>query len=419
MRINVLRTIAFLCLIVVIAVSCKSRKSKELKAATPSPGVEVVKEKDPVLLPQTTATPVASAPVKKAEEPKKEEKIKVQLPEVPREFRAAWIATVANINWPSKRNLTSAQQKEEAIHLLDILKNNNFNAVIFQVRPSSDALYDSKFEPWSYFLTGEIGKRPEPYYDPLEFWVEEAHKRGLELHVWLNPYRAHHTNGGQVTSKSMVNTASDYVVRLKNGMYWFDPADKRTQDHASRVVNDIVTRYDIDGVHFDDYFYPYASYNGGADFPDSKTWNVYKANGGDLSRGDWRRSHVNNFIERIYKEIKAEKPFVKFGLSPFGIWKPGYPAGISGSSQYDELYADAKLWLNKGWVDYFTPQLYWPVEPARQSFTALLKWWESENTFGRHLWPGLNTVEVRAAHKPTEIVNQINATRSIVPKSPG
>jgi uncharacterized lipoprotein YddW (UPF0748 family) len=418
MRINVLRTIAFLCLIVVIAVSCKSRKSKELKAATPSPGVEVVKEKDPVL-PQTTATPVASAPVKKAEEPKKEEKIKVQLPEVPREFRAAWIATVANINWPSKRNLTTAQQKEEAIHLLDILKNNNFNAVIFQVRPSSDALYDSKFEPWSYFLTGEIGKRPEPYYDPLEFWVEEAHKRGLELHVWLNPYRAHHTNGGQVTSKSMVNTASDYVVRLKNGMYWFDPADKRTQDHASRVVNDIVTRYDIDGVHFDDYFYPYASYNGGADFPDSKTWNVYKANGGDLSRGDWRRSHVNNFIERIYKEIKAEKPFVKFGLSPFGIWKPGYPAGISGSSQYDELYADAKLWLNKGWVDYFTPQLYWPIEPARQSFTALLKWWESENTFGRHLWPGLNTVEVRAAHKPTEIVNQINATRSIVPKSPG
>jgi uncharacterized lipoprotein YddW (UPF0748 family) len=418
MRINVLRTMAFLCLIVVIAVSCKSRKSKELKAAAPFSGVEVVKEKDSAFS-QNTVTPVVTAPAKKVEEPKKPEKIKVQLPEVPREFRAAWIATVANINWPSKRNLTTAQQKEEAIHLLDILKNNNFNAVIFQVRPSSDALYDSKFEPWSYFLTGEIGKRPEPYYDPLEFWVEEAHKRGLELHVWLNPYRAHHTNGGQVTSKSMARTASDYVVRLKNGMYWFDPADKRTQDHASRVVNDIVTRYDIDGVHFDDYFYPYANYNGGADFPDSKTWNTYKTNGGELSRGDWRRSHVNNFIERVYKEIKAEKPFVKFGLSPFGIWKPGYPAGVTGSSQYDELYADAKLWLNKGWVDYFTPQLYWPIEPAKQSFTALLKWWESENTFGRHLWPGLNTVEVRAAHKPTEIVNQINSTRSIVPKSPG
>src|SRR5690606_6906787 len=141
---------------------------------------------------------------------------------------------------------------QEAIALLDLLKNHTFNAVIFQVRPSADALYESSYEPWSYFLTGEIGKRPEPYYDPLAFWVEEAHKRGLELHVWLNPYRAHHTSGGEVTEKSMAKKAADYVVRLKNGMYWFDPADPRTQDHASRVVNDIVKRYDIDGVHFED-----------------------------------------------------------------------------------------------------------------------------------------------------------------------
>ena len=419
MKINVIRFIAFLGLFVALTVSCKSRKTKELKPIVESPTAVVVEKK------QTKSTPVliskseAEATVEKGDAIKKEEKIVLQLPEVPREFRAAWVATVANINWPSKRNLTTAQQKEEAIRLLDLLKSNNFNAVIFQVRPSSDALYDSKFEPWSYFLTGEIGKRPEPYYDPLEFWVEEAHKRGLELHVWLNPYRAHHSNGGEVTAQSMAKKASDYVVRLKNGMYWFDPADQRTQDHSSKVVNDIVKRYDIDGVHFDDYFYPYANYNGGSDFPDYKTWNAYKANGGELSRGDWRRMHVNNFIERIYKEIKAEKPFVKFGLSPFGIWKPGYPAGVTGSSQYDELYADAKLWLNKGWIDYFTPQLYWPIEPAKQSFTSLLKWWESENTFGRHLWPGLNTVEVKATHKPTEIVNQINQTRSIVSKSPG
>lgn len=423
MKINVIRLFALFSLLAIITFSCKSRKSKELKTVVETSVPEM--QHETVEVPAVPAAPLTKAGVesksaaKKEEQVNKEEKIIVQLPEVPREFRAAWIATVANINWPSKRNLTTQQQKEEAIRLLDMLKNNNFNAVIFQVRPSADALYDSKFEPWSYFLNGEIGKKPYPYYDPLEFWVEEAHKRGLELHVWLNPYRAHHTNGGTVTSESMAKKASDYVVRLNNGMYWFDPADIRTQDHAARVVNDIVTRYDIDGVHFDDYFYPYASYNGGSDFPDSKTWNAYKANGGQLSRGDWRRMHVNNFIERIYKEIKAEKPFVKFGLSPFGIWKPGYPAGITGSSQYDELYADAKLWLNKGWVDYFTPQLYWPIEPARQSFTSLLKWWESENTFGRHLWPGLNTVEVKAAHKPTEIVNQINATRTIVPKSPG
>ncbi|MCA5005706.1 glycoside hydrolase family 10 protein [Sphingobacterium bovistauri] len=418
MKVKIFNVLALMSLFLLFAVSCKSKKQKEKS----KPLVEAAVSNTAAIQSQAiTPAPKAevNSAVKEKVEALKEEKVKVTLPEVPREFRAAWVATVANINWPSKRDLTTEQQKEEAIRLLDLLKDNNFNAVIFQVRPSSDALYDSKFEPWSYFLTGEIGKRPEPFYDPLEFWVEEAHKRGLELHVWLNPYRAHHSNGGVVTSKSMARTASDYVVRLKNGMYWFDPADQRTQDHASRVVNDIVKRYDIDGVHFDDYFYPYASYNGGSDFPDNKTWNIYKSNGGELNRGDWRRSHVNNFIERIYKEIKAEKPFVKFGLSPFGIWKPGYPAGVTGSSQYDELYADAKLWLNKGWIDYFTPQLYWPIEPSRQSFTALLKWWESENTFGRHLWPGLNTVEVKASHKPSEIVNQINATRSIVPNSPG
>lgn len=412
-------------LISVFMLSCASRKNKKEQKAKKAQ-TEVSVPQSPAVVQKESpkkdnkgtlvAKSVEMAPAVKVE---KEESLVVDLPPVAREFRAAWVATVANINWPSKRNLTTEQQKQEAIALLDILKQNNFNAVIFQVRPSSDALYESKFEPWSYFLTGEIGKRPEPYYDPLDFWVQEAHKRGLELHVWLNPYRAHHSNGGAVTSESMVNKASDYVVRLKNGMYWFDPSDQRTQDHASRVVNDIVKRYDIDGVHFDDYFYPYASYNGGSDFPDSKTWNAYRNAGGDLSRADWRRSNVNRFIKRIYTEIKAEKNFVKFGLSPFGIWKPGYPSGVTGSSQYDELYADAKLWLNEGWIDYFTPQLYWPIDPPKQSFTALLKWWQSENKYNRHLWPGLNTVEVRAADRTREIVNQVEAARDIVPNSPG
>lgn len=412
-------------LISVFMLSCASRKNKKAEKLKKAQTEAVAKEAAPIVQKEspkkeTKAPLVAKSPeMAPAVKVEKEESLIVDLPAVAREFRAAWIATVANINWPSKRNLTTEQQQEEAIVLLDMLKQNNFNAVIFQVRPSSDALYESQLEPWSYFLTGEIGKRPDPYYDPLDFWVEEAHKRGLELHVWLNPYRAHHSNGGVVTSESMVKKASDYVVRLKNGMYWFDPSDQRTQDHASRVVNDIVKRYDIDGVHFDDYFYPYASYNGGADFPDSKTWNAYRSTGGDLSRADWRRSNVNRFIERIYKEIKAEKNFVKFGLSPFGIWKPGYPSGVTGSSQYDELYADAKLWLNKGWIDYFTPQLYWPIEPQKQSFTALLKWWQSENTYNRHLWPGLNTVEVRAADRTKEIVNQVEAARDIVPNSPG
>jgi len=414
----------FLILAVAIMASCGS-KNKQAKVLE-QPKAEVAQGSQ-VQTPVTdqenkvAVKPGADVAKKKSEvkkEPIKKE-FRANLPEAPREFRAAWVATVANINWPSKNNLSTEQQKQEAITLLDMLKKNNFNAVIFQVRPSADALYKSNYEPWSYFLTGSIGKAPSPYYDPLEFWVEEAHKRGLELHVWLNPYRAHHSNGGQVTSESMVNKASDYVVRLRNGMYWFDPASQKTQDHASNVVMDIVKRYDIDGVHFDDYFYPYASYNGGGDFPDDATWSAYRRSGGNMSRSDWRRDNVNKFIKRIYTQIKAEKPAVKFGLSPFGIWKPGYPAGVTGSSQYDELYADAKLWLNEGWIDYFTPQLYWPINPPKQSFTALLKWWESENTHKRHLWPGLNTVAVSTSNRVQEIKNQIEVTREVIPNSTG
>ncbi len=371
----------------------------------------------------TTTQPVPpkkeTKPTETATTPKDADAVKVTLPEVKREFRAAWIASVANINWPSRKDLTTEQQKAEAITILETLQNNNFNAVILQVRPSADALYKSDLEPWSYFLTGEIGRAPYPAYDPLEFWVEESHKRGIEIHVWLNPYRAHHTGGGSVTSESMVRRSGDNVVRLKNGMYWFDPSSEKTQDHVSNVVRDIVKRYDIDGIHFDDYFYPYATYNGGADFPDSKTWNIYKNSGGTLSRADWRRANVNKFVERIYREIKSEKNYVKFGISPFGIWKPGYPQGITGSSQYDELYADAKLWLNQGWVDYFSPQLYWPIESKGQSFPALLQWWKDENTKNRHLWPGLNTVEIKVSDRPKEIVNQIEMTRTILKKDAG
>lgn len=341
----------------------------------------------------------------------------VVLPEVKREFRGAWIATVANINWPTRNNLSDEQQKAEAIRLLDLLHDLNFNAVIFQARPSADALYRSSYEPWSYFLTGQTGKAPG--YDPLEFWISESHKRGMELHVWLNPYRAFHTTGGAVTSESMVKKMPSEIVKLRNGTYWFDPSNPKTQDHVSNVVKDIVRRYDIDGLHFDDYFYPYREYNGGKDFPDDKSWNGYLASGGTLSRADWRRGNVNKFIKRIYDEIKAEKNHVKFGISPFGIWKPGYPAGITGSSQYDELYADAKLWLNEGWIDYFSPQLYWKEE-GPQRFSSLLKWWDSENLRKRHLWPGLNTVGIKGVtDKSAEIVSQIKTSRTILKESDG
>ncbi len=340
-------------------------------------------------------------------------------PKIQREFRAAWVASVANINWPSKPGLTTKQQQDEAIVLLDMLKKNNFNAVIFQVRPQADAFYKSDLEPWSYYLTGVQGQAPNPYYDPLEFWVAAAHERGLELHVWLNPYRAHHISGGPVSDASVVKKHPDLVVKLKQGYWWLDPSKKGTQDLSAAVVKDIVKRYDIDGVHFDDYFYPYAEYNGGADFPDSESYAVYQNKGGKLALGDWRRDHVNTFIKRIYKEIKKEKKHVKLGISPFGIWRPGYPESIRGMDQYDKLYADAKLWLNKGWIDYFMPQLYWQINNVPLSFPVLLGWWESENTKGRHLWPGLNSGIGGGEKNSDEIINQIMITRGITPKSPG
>lgn len=346
-------------------------------------------------------------------------KVQASQPQAAREFRAAWVASVANINWPSKPGLSTEEQQKEAIFLLDFLKKNNFNAVVFQVRPQADALYKSDLEPWSAFLTGTQGKAPDPYYDPLQFWVDAAHERGLELHVWLNPYRAHHLSAKAIGEGSIVKKRPDLVVKLKDGQYWMDPTNKGTQDHAAAVVKDIVKRYDIDGVHFDDYFYPYDSYNGGADFPDEAGWTAYQKSGGTLSRGDWRRQGVNQFIERVYKEIKAEKKYVKFGLSPFGIWKPGYPASIEGMDQYNKLYADAKLWLNKGWIDYFTPQLYWGINRIKQSFPVLLGWWASENTMGRHLWPGMSVSLGGDDKNVDEVINQIMITRGMLPNSMG
>ncbi len=351
--------------------------------------------------------------------PYKGVEISDNIPSAQREFRAAWVATVANINWPSKPGLTTDEQKQEAVRLLDLLKDHNFNAVIFQVRPQCDAFYNSDIEPWSYYLTGQQGQAPDPYYDPLEFWLEQAHDRGLELHVWLNPYRAHHQNGGEISDVSIVKTRPELAVELKNGSWWLDPGNSRTQDLSFAVVMDLVDRYDIDGVHFDDYFYPYPSYNDNLDFPDDKSWREYKDKGGKLSRDDWRRSGVNKFIKRVYRAIKKEKPFVKFGLSPFGIWRPQNPESIRGFDQYDQLYADARLWINQGWVDYWTPQLYWPVNQIPQSYPVLLGWWAKENKKNRHFWPGISIGRVQGEKGIDEGINQIMITRGLLPESPG
>jgi uncharacterized lipoprotein YddW (UPF0748 family) len=336
-------------------------------------------------------------------------------PPLKREFRGAWVATVANIDWPSKPGLPAEQQKAELLAIFEKAVQLHLNAVVFQVRPMADALYESKLEPWSEYLTGTMGKSPG--YDPLAFAVDEAHKRGLELHAWFNPYRARHPSAKSESPEDHITKARPDLAKPYGKHHWMNPTSKDVQDRSLAVILDVVKRYDIDGIHIDDYFYPYKEKDAAGKvipFPDDDTWAAYRKSGGALSRDDWRRGAVNSFVRRMYAETKKAKPWVKVGISPFGIWRPGHPAGIAGLDQYAELYADARLWLNEGWVDYFTPQLYWPIAQEKQSFPKLLDWWRGENARHRHLWPGLYTSRVSGAAKgwkPQEIADQIAITR--------
>jgi uncharacterized lipoprotein YddW (UPF0748 family) len=339
-------------------------------------------------------------------------------PSPPREFRGVWVATVGNIDWPSRRGLTTKQQQAELLALLDRAAVLRLNAVIFQVRPMADALYASRLEPWSEYLTGTLGKAPDPLYDPLELAVREAHARGLELHAWFNPYRAWHPSAvSPAPANHLVKSRPD-LARPYGKHYWLNPTSKDVQDHSINVILDVVKRYDVDGVHIDDYFYPYPEKDADGrpiPFPDDDTWAEYGKAGGTLSRDDWRRDAVNRFVERMYGEVKAAKPWVKVGISPFGIWRPGHPEGISGFDQYAQLYADARRWLNEGWCDYFCPQLYWRIGQEKQSYPRLLAWWAGENRKGRHLWPGNYTSRVTGAKNgwpAGEIVEQVKLTRA-------
>jgi len=347
-------------------------------------------------------------------------------PQPLREFRGAWVATVANIDWPTRKGMSTADQKAELISMLDRAQQLKLNAVIFQVRPACDAFYDSPIEPWSEFLTGTMGKAPEPFYDPLTFAVQQAHQRGLELHAWFNPYRARHSSGKSAISANHISKTHPELVRQYGKALWLDPGEKAVQDYCLSVVMDVVKRYDVDGVHFDDYFYPYKEQDAAGqdlEFPDEASWRRYGA-ATKLSRDDWRRQNVNEFIERVYKSIKAAKPAVKFGVSPFGIWRPENPPQIKGFDAYAKLYADSRTWLQKGWLDYFAPQLYWSIDSREQSFPVLLKWWAAQNKAHRMLLVGLDSTKVAGQTaregyparngqkwKPEEIVNQVRLIR--------
>lgn len=354
--------------------------------------------------------------------PEKEDKVDLisygELPETPREFRGIWIATVDNIDWPSQPGLPVARQKAELRAMMDRAELLNMNAIIFQVRPSADAFYNSPYEPWSEYLTGRQGKPPEPYYDPLAFAVEEAHRRGLELHAWFNPFRAYHPGAeGDLAPGHIKNTHPDMVVKYGR-YYWLDPGQPRVRQYSIDVIADVVRRYDIDGVHLDDYFYPYpVRSSGGQDlpFPDLSSYREYVQKHGNINRSDWRRQNVNQFIKRLSHEIKLIDPKVRFGISPFGIWRPGNPEQIKGFDAYDRLYADARKWLHEGWVDYLAPQLYWPIDQKPQSFPVLLDWWNQQNIKGRHIWPGIYTSKLRSKWETwpeNEIEQQVKITQN-------
>ena len=335
-------------------------------------------------------------------------------PWVTREFRGVWVATVGNVDWPSNPGLPVAQQKAELIAILDRAARLNLNAVIFQVRPCCDAMYESRLEPWSYYLTGAMGRPPSPYYDPLAFAVEEAHRRGLQLHAWFSPYRAWRLTDKAPIAPEHVSRTHPEWVRKYGDLLWVDPGEKGVEDYTVRVIMDVVSRYDIDGVTFDDRLgYPEPDpQHKGVDFPDGASYRRYCEAGGQLERDDWRRANVNNLVHRVYGSVKAAKPWVQVGIAPRGIWENGQPASIKGGSSYSLLFADSRKWLMNGWLDYCAPQLYWDIAQSDQSFPVLLNWWREQNVMHRNLWPGLYT-ESFAASRPGvgEILAQVRVIR--------
>lgn len=304
------------------------------------------------------------------------------------EFRAVWIATVDNIDWPSKKGLAVDSQKAEFIRLLDLHKSNGMNAVIMQVRPATDAFYPSPYEPWSEWLSGVQGKPPVPYYDPLEFMITETHKRGMEFHAWCNPYRADFNIGKASIAPSHITRIHPEWFVDYGGKKYFNPGNKAAQAFVVEVIRDMTERYNVDAIHFDDYFYPYRIAN--IEFPDAATYQQY-SNG--LSKDDWRRSNVDSIIVALSRMIKQTKPGVKFGISPFGVWRnndkdPMGSATNAGQTNYDDLYADILLWLRKGWIDYVAPQLYWEFGHKAAPYEVLINWW-SKHTYGKHCYIGL------------------------------
>jgi uncharacterized lipoprotein YddW (UPF0748 family) len=336
-----------------------------------------------------------------------------------REMRAVWIATVENIDWPTSTSLTSDQQQKEMISLLDLVKEYNLNTVVFQIRPCADAFYSSSLEPWSQWLTGTQGKAPDPFYDPLEFAIRECRKRGLDIHVWLNPYRAVRDTSRNFTSPSHITNTHPELFLDYGSTRYFNPALPETRDHVSRVVADITRRYDIDAIHMDDYFYPYRI--AGAGFPDDSSFSRYHGPYLPEQRDDWRRHNVDLIIQQICDSIKAIKPWVEFGISPFGVWRNAArdsmgSATRAGQTNYDDLFADILKWQREGWIDYVVPQLYWHIGFEVADYAVLARWW-NDHAYGCPLYMGQafyridKKSTVKSWRKATQITDQVQLNR--------
>ena len=364
-----------------------------------------------LVLAAVLAAVLCAAPTGRADAPSR-------IPAPSREFRGAWVASVANIDWPSKPGLSTEAQQTELLAILDRAVALRLNAVLLQVRPAADALYPSPHEPWSEYLSGEMGRAPSPYYDPLAFAITEAHRRGLELHAWFNPFRARHQGAKGPAAATHVSRRRPDLVKRYGPYLWMDPGEPAVRQQALTVVLDVVRRYDVDGVHIDDYFYPYREPGPNGrylEFPDDASWTRYRRGGGRLSRDDWRRSNVDGFVQTLYADVKRAKPWVKVGISPFGIWRPGFPGSVRGLDAYQELFADSRKWIRQGWLDYLAPQLYWPTSAPQQGYADLLQWWVAQNEHGRHIWPGNFTSRVGDPRQPRwtadELLAQVRVTR--------
>lgn len=352
-------------------------------------------------------------------------------PAVAREFRGVWVTpldAMTGPDWPSRPGLTPDQQRAELGRLLDNAKAIGLNAIVLHVRTAADALYPTQLVPWSVFLSGKSGVGPKPAYDPLAYAVAETHARGMQLHAWFNPFRAMLPSFEGKAAPNHVTRAHRSWIRKYGNQTWIDPGEPAARAAVLREILDVVERYDIDGVHLDDYFYPYRErrtvtkrINGrrvrvreDIPFPDATTWKKYGAARGFKDRDDWRRANIDRFVQQLYEGVKKKKPWLMVGISPFGIWRSGTPPGITGLDAYAEIYADARKWLAEGWVDYIVPQLYWPIEGEQQRFTRLDDWWRTQNPKGRAIWPGLFTAQValqRAGWDGSEMPAQIERLR--------